>query len=135
MIKCANFVYKRNYPSLVLHHFLIKEAKFLNIVFIGNNSCLAILTSHCQLMRVSDPKLRVLTRKISAKYFNSLYRIYIYLYMYIYVYIYIYIYIYKIFRNIFLCKYTAINHGAVRHSREIAIKKFEAGGAFLLFYY
>ena len=52
VIKCANFAYKKNYPSLGLHHLWIKEAKFLDSVSIGKkNSCLAIPTIHCQPIR------------------------------------------------------------------------------------
>ena len=48
-----------------------------------------ILTSQRQPMRSRcKPKLRVLTKDLSAKYFNS---VYICIYIYIYIYIYMYL--------------------------------------------
>ena len=49
VIKCANFAYKKNYPSLGVHHIWIKQC--WDIVCIRNDSCLAIRTIHCQPMR------------------------------------------------------------------------------------
>ena len=59
-------------PILSSAHYLNERNEILEIVSIGTNSCLGILASHCQPMRSPcRPKLRVLTKVLSAKYFQQ----------------------------------------------------------------